>query len=428
MKWLILNVYKIFKFLLKLLKYYSLYFYHWYYAKKLRNTKIIKVVFYASNLSMWRYQHLYDRLKSNERFDVYIVLSSFSIFSVEEQSASLDDLRIYFKRRGCLFIDYDPYNPGSAFDVRKKINPDILFYPQPYSDLLNPRHVYTNFKNKLLCYYPYAFWDGLDSMAVNLDFHNLAWKLYYSTSVNVGEARKKSIMRGKNVVLVGYPNADDFLNGRHIDIWKPQNHIKKRIIYAPHFTIIKERCLVAQSTFLSLGPVMLSLAEKYKDTVQFVFKPHPRLKNELYLHKDWGKEKTDAYYKKWEKMENTQVECGDYIDLFMTSDAMIHDCGSFSIEYLYTQNPVMFLTDDKISHEKDLNELGVQALESHYIGKSKPQIENFIEDVVINGNDSMKESRAVFFNKYLLPPNGKSVIENTVEDLFSSLHIKSEHE
>ena len=45
----------------------------------------------------------------------------------------------------------------------------------------------------------------------------------------------------------------------------------------------------------------------------------------------------------WESLSNAQLETGKYVDLFMTSDAMIHDCGSFTIEYHYTLKPVMYL-------------------------------------------------------------------------------------
>ena len=39
------------------------------------------------------------------------------------------------------------------------------------------------------------------------------------------------------------------------------------------------------------------------------------------------KEKTDKYYRSWEKAENSNIERGKYLGLFLHSDAMIHDCG-----------------------------------------------------------------------------------------------------
>ena len=108
-------------------------------------------------------------------------------------------------------------------------------------------------------------------------------------------------------------------------------------------------------------------------------------------------------------------------DLFMNSDAMIHDCGSFTAEYLYTQRPVMFYTHDRKAVEKQLNELGMAALDAHYIGGSADDIESFIKDVVIGENDPKVSARKAVYDKYLLPPNGRSTAENIYHDLLSSL-------
>ena len=166
---------------------------------------------------------------------------------------------------------------------------------------------------------------------------------------------------------------------------------------------------------------MLELAIRYVEQIQIAFKPHPRLLTELYNHPDWGKEKADAYYRQWAEMPNTQLETGEYIDLFMNSDAMIHDCGSFTAEYLYTQRPVMFYTHDRKAVEKQLNELGMAALDAHYIGGSADDIESFIKDVVIGENDPKVSARKAVYDKYLLPPNGRSTAENIYHDLLSSL-------
>ena len=141
----------------------------------------------------------------------------------------------------------------------------------------------------------------------------------------------------------------------------------------------------------------------------------------MYNHPDWGKQKTDAYYEAWATQHNTQLETGGYIDLFMTSDAMIHDSGSFCVEYHYTKNPVMYMAknfEEQVSVKGDFGQL---AMRLHYVGSNQSDIIRFIDDVVQNGNDSMKEHRNDFYNQYLLPPNGKTVAENIIEVLLKSL-------
>jgi hypothetical protein len=55
---------------------------------------------------------------------------------------------------------------------------------------------------------------------------------------------------------------------------------------------------------------------------------------------NWGSEKTTAYYDKWDNLDNGQFKSGDYVDL-LTSDALIHDCGSFMAEYLVVGKPAL---------------------------------------------------------------------------------------
>ena len=170
-----------------------------------------------------------------------------------------------------------------------------------------------------------------------------------------------------------------------------------------------------QSNFLWMATFMLELANKYSDSLQFVFKPHPRLYSELVKHKDWGEEKTQLYYNEWANRSNTQIETGEYIDLFMTSDAMIHDCGSFSVEYHYSGNPVMFISDDFEKLVAEKGTFGQLAMRQHYVGENQQDIINFIENVVLKGDDPMKEGREQFKKDYLLPPKGKTVAQNTMD-------------
>ena len=114
-------------------------------------------------------------------------------------------------------------------------------------------------------------------------------------------------------------------------------------------------------------------------------------------------------------MENAQLELGQYIDLFMTSDAMIHDCSSFTNEYMYTRNPVMYLIRGSVEeHCSQLNTHTVKAFNLHYFGRIAADIESFIVDV-INGIDPYKESREQYYKDYLSPINGKSSCDNIID-------------
>ena len=393
------------------------------YVSKLQKKEKINVVFFAMQRSLWKYQNLFLEFKKNDRFNVSIVLSPAQNFAKEQQKRDMQELRTFFTGQGIAFYDYDVDYPQNAIDVKKVLDPDILFYPQHYTPLLNPLHDSSHFYDRLICYYPYALWTTGGSWGYNSGMQNHAWKLFYSTKFNYDDACKYCFNKGKNAYIVGYPSMDDFLKGEYHYEWKNADEKLKKIIWAPHFSINSYNIIINRACFLWMADTMLDIAKKYKDKIQIVFKPHPRLMTELYAHPDWGKEKTDAFYKLWETMPNTKVETGNYIDLFMTSDAMIHDCGSFSVEYLYSKNPVMFLTNDEEEYRQELNGLGNGALDQHYIGTETDDIYHFLDDIVIGGKDTMKEQRIRFANDILLPPNGKSVVKNTIDIIYKGLRL-----
>ena len=406
------------------LKYRLFLFKQYCYVKRLRFKDKITVVFFAMNVPMWRYQNLCNYMKTNTRFEVFIVLSPAQTMSKEQQESDLTSLRNYFNQNNISFIDFDSEENRSFCDIRSQINPDILFYPQPYEKVLVKQHRFRQFLDKLICYYPYAFWTSGGKWSYDSFFHNHAWKLFYSTQLNYEDARKIAANKGRNVVVTGYPNADYFLCDPSNDPWKKQKSIKKRVIWAPHFTIEEGITKLYISNFLWMAELMLELACDFSDTIQVAFKPHPRLKTELYKNALWGKVKTDEYYQKWEIMDNTQLETGDYINLFLTSDAMIHDCSSFTVEYLYTHNPVLYISQDIDNIKKEKNTLGKKALDCHYIANNKEDIILFLRGVVINGQDELFDKRMQFFKEQLLPPNGKTVVQNTMDVLYKTLRIE----
>jgi len=71
----------------------------------------------------------------------------------------------------------------------------------------------------------------------------------------------------------------------------------------------------------------------------------------------------------------------------------------------------MFLYhDDSISDR--FNEIGKMALSNLYQGRSIHDIEYFLNEVIINGNDKMRDDRNLFFNSIVKPPNNITASEN----------------
>lgn len=395
----------------------------WLHYRVMRGGKI-RVVFLAMNLGMWRYQRVYERFVKDKRFDVKIVLSPSYQFEKSEQARDIQILRNYFTSYSIPFVDWDFFNEESLLNLRTDIRPDILFYPQQYRSVYYPDHSFVKFLDKLLCLCPYGLATEEENWTYNTGFHNIAWKLFYTNRSELYAARRLAINKGKNVVVTGYPNMTEYLskdNSHANDVWKVNDRRFKRIIWAPHYSINPHEDELYLSNFLRMADLMLLIADEFKDRILIAFKPHPKLRTKLYAHPDWGVDRTDSYYKQWEESGNTQLETGAFIDLFKTSDAMIHDCDSFQIEYLYLNKPVMFVSNGV--DQKGTSLLREEAMKCHYIGRNNDDIRRFV-NMVIRGEDIMEEKRQQFFKRYLLPENGTDVAFNIYNEILTALKLE----
>lgn len=381
----------------------------------------VSVCFIVSSLPMWRFQRVYDTLAQDSRFILSIAIYPFPTFSKEEQAAAMESLRTYFAGKRMPLLDLSKETlPGDA--LKAQLDPDIVFYPQPYNWLYPNDLNCTHFTDRLLCYIPYSIYMTEAPWVYKSFFNNIAWRLFFGSAFSKTYASQLLYNKGHNIRVVGEPMADYFSEPPVQSVWKPQNCIKKKVIWAPHFSIIDEG-LHHRDSFSWLSETMWKMAEQYRDRIQVAFKPHPRLRSVLSNLAGWGEDKTQAYYKKWEEGENTQLESGPYVDLFKDSDAMIHDCGSFSVEYHFTGKPALFTTHDIDKVLKDKNEVGRNGLLAHYIGRNEEDVKTFLDQVVLGGIDPKKEERAQFRKKYLIPPDGKSVAEAIYRDLLTGLNL-----
>ena len=168
---------------------------------------------------------------------------------------------------------------------------------------------------------------------------------------------------------------------------------------------------------------------KNNPDIEWVLRPHPLLKEiiskiDTYMKRDGIA--TDGfiedYFFKWNSLPNARVhEELDYTDLFANADAMITDCVSFKAEYLYADKPGLILKKDQISYEGYKGKV----TDAWYIanGSDFDEISKFIEEVVINENDELKEQREEIFNQYFNINLGKAseFIFNYIKDELSLL-------
>lgn len=390
----------------------------------IRQSNRAKVLFIASTLPMWRYQDVVELLSKDGRFDVSIVICPLRRYDSVEAKRTVDELKDFFASRGMAV----PSTIDAGFSLDKwfvEIDPDLIFYCQQYDHFYNNVLDYENNPNRLWGFIPYGLITIKEGFVYNSELHNLAWRVYEASPLHLKTARKIMANDARNVRIVGEPHADEYMGPRGKDPWRNigDGKQRKRVIWAPHFSI-HENWLLYRASFTWLYDVMVELARKYADQVQFVFKPHPHLYDTLCKHPDWGKQRTDDYYRLWEEMPNTQLETGEFIELFMHSDGMIHDCGSFTGEYMFTRKPVMFMSKDFKSVRNMADDFGRRCLDLHNVGTSPDDADNFIKEIILTDNDPLRDKREKFFREHLLPPNGNTVAENVYVDLVKSLGLR----
>ncbi len=385
--------------------------------RTLRNKTTIRCVFFALFEEIWKYDRVYNLLTNNPRFEALILVCPIVNYGHDNMIDRMERCYNAFKRKGYHVIK--AYKGANNYvDVMTELQPDIVFYTNPYQGLIDDRYFITNLKNVLTVYVPYYFGEGIGYQgAYNSLFCNLLWRRYVETADHRGYAKKYARTKGRNAVTTGYPGIEPLIDKNYVpsdSLWKINDSSLKRVIWAPHHTM-EAVGACHYSCFLQYADFMLELANRYRNKVQFVFKPHPLLRNKL--NELWGKSKTDIYYSKWDKMDNTSLNEGEYIDLFLTSDAMIHDSGSFIAEYLYTNKPVMRTIND-IPLEKMYNPFALKCLDQYYKAYNEKDIEQFIQNV-INGVDPLKEQRTKFVNEVLMPKGSPS--QNIIDDILDSI-------
>lgn len=391
------------------------------YARKieqLRNVhRPIRVCFFALDASVWKYDSLYRLMAQDPLFEPMVLVCPIDNNGRENMLHKMEECYNFFLNK--------QYKVQRAYDKQRDtyidahdLHPDIIFYTNPYRYLIDDRYFIDKFTDALTGYVDYSFEITTEKWTYSLPIQQLVWRYYVPTQEH------KHLYRWSNLPCIlnnscvaGYTPYDSFA-----EYVKKEHSLQgtKTIIWAPHHSIYpsQHEFDVRWSTFLLNADAMLHIAQSYPE-IHFIFRPHPLLKVTLYKHPDWGKEKTDEYYRQWETLPNTEFSSGDYVAQFCESDALIHDCGSFLSEYLYTRKPCLYLSNyiEVYIRSNRLNKVGQAAWNAYYHAYTTDEIESFINDIVLNGNDTMESIRNNFYQTYLVPHDANLVADSICNDI-----------
>lgn len=383
------------------------------FIKSIKKKNTIKVVFLVIHESVWKVDSVFKKMLTDPLFEPEILVCPYTVYGEGRMLDDMEQAYTYFIRKGY------PVRKALQEDGRwlklSEMAPDIVFFTNPHKLTLD-EYYEAAYLNYLSCYVPYHHEVGSygnNIQQYNRPFHNAMWKIFCSSNSAYNVSKLVSACKARNVEVTGFPAMEYLLDEdryrKIVDPWKNTDN-RIRVIWAPHHSI--DMPDLPYSTFIQYAEDFKQLAISKKEKMVWAFKPHPLLKEKLYLHSDWGKSRTDEYYEFWESQSFTQFENGEYLDLFLKSDMMIHDSGSFLAEYLYLLKPVLYLVKTQ-EYLEFYSEFGQKALDACILGKDFENVESFVTRA-IEGSLELKAEHKLFFNNEILPFFSKSQPSDTI--------------
>lgn len=386
---------------------YKLYFYRYKILENfIKKKNKIKILFPIYSVSIWKTESLYKKMLLEENIEPVLLICNW-------KKEEFEELKSYLEKK-----EYNYILNNNSLNIEKEIKPDIILYSCPYMEILGDNINIRNFKKTLTCYIPYYYnIDNDYNNGYNQPFHNFLWRYYVPTHIHLEHSKKFSKLKGKNVKILQYLQFEKFFELEKK--YKKEVKKKKILIWAPHH-ILDENNIFKALAFEKYSEFMIKMSEKYKEELKIIFKPHPILYYNLL--KKWGKEKTDKYYEIWKNSKYRGLHLKEYEELFFISDGMIHNCGSFTIEYLYLKKPVCRITSNIEDWKGEFNEIGLEALKCHQIAKNEKDIEEFIRSL-LREEDSKKFEKEEFYKKYLKIEENDLPSDNLIKELKKEFDI-----
>ncbi len=271
---------------------------------------------------------------------------------------------------------------------------DIMFMSLPY-DVSYYKYSLENIINLniLPCCVNYAFYRAKYERIklISKLVYSLYWKVFTETKYNHDEFENYCKNKTKHCALVGYCKMDDFKD------YENMKSDKKTILIAPHHSVEGGfNDILALSNFNKYSDLFLKLPDMYPD-IDFIFRPHPALFLCLEKEEFWGKSKVDSYISEMKNKKNVVYDDnGNYFETFAKSDGIIQDCGSYLVEYFYTEKPQCYMLKSEDDIENKFVKLGKKCLEHCYIAYDEKAIIDFIDNVIIKGDDPKQDARIEF--------------------------------
>ncbi len=383
--------------------------------EKLKFQKKVRVAFYV--IKIFQFESLYREMEKDPRFEPFIVVIPDKLRHLETPTDETYDIYQSYKTQ------YQSVYLGYDFGRRKPIDftgqMDILFFTIPYGGMHYPEHFIWHALSRriLTCFQNYGYFTtkwGRTQIAAT-SFYNCCWRVFADSVDSFRDLQLHQPFHAKNAIITGYCKMDDFSKYEQTIPNK-----RKTILVSPHHTVwdFSGICL---SNFLRYADFLVELPAKYPQ-LDFIFRPHPLLFYNLVYGKHlWTEQQRNEYLEKMTSYPNvTFDENVSFFESFARSDACIHDCGSFTGEYLYTEKPCCYMLRDEAEIKDQFLPVGEKCLTAYYKAFCEADIEHFIQSVVLKNEDPLEKERKFIAKeiKVNYPNVGKYILNYLKKELF----------
>ena len=108
----------------------------------IRRKPVIKVAFVVSDLGKWKTEPLFKAMDQHNRFEPYVFVTPYSRYENDGLGRLID----FLKERNYRYIVVDKSKKFSDY-----FKPDIIFYQEPYKDIIDSKYEYKNNFCSLKC-------------------------------------------------------------------------------------------------------------------------------------------------------------------------------------------------------------------------------------------------------------------------------------
>lgn len=382
--------------------------------KKYGSEKII-VAFCVSEIAKWKSQSLYNLLCRTDKYRPIIFIYP-SPLECNDKSVNIDLLLeekiSYFKSRKMDVLNIWESDTKQC-NIPTDSCPDIIFYQQPWD--LPPFLPPTKTADYSLSFYiPYYL---VNNFNLDIEFKQ---PLHYQLFGYVVQSEKAANFFSQMLIKRHYAGKCLGLGHTIVDYitTKVKPLEENSVIYAPHFSfpLPGQERILTYSTFLENGKLILEFAKQHPK-INWIFKPHPRLKWELKNTGVWTEEEINTYYKEWAKI-GVVCTSSDYAEHFQSSFAMITDCGSFLTEYSCMDKPLIRL----YYHKDNLppNPILEKLYKTFYYAHNNDELVKLLDIIISqrmdpNQSERHKEVASLGLNR----SDSAQVIVNYLDTLFN---------